>query len=216
VRVVVADDVLFTRAGLARLLTAAGCEVVGEAHDLDSALRETFLNRPDAVVLDIRMPPTHRDEGLVAAARIGAALPGVGVLVLSSYVEPAYAMRLIEDHPEGVGYLLKERVSDTAVLVDALSRIVDGECVVDPTIVALLVGRRRRTDPLRALTDREREVLALLAEGLSNSAVAERITVTERTVEAHTKLIFQKLGLEADPSSNRRVQAVLAYLRSAT
>ncbi|RYP85100.1 response regulator transcription factor [Nocardioides guangzhouensis] len=215
-RVVVADDVLFTRAGLVRLLAEAGCEVVGEAHDLDSTLRETLVNRPDVVVLDIRMPPTHSDEGLVAAARIGADLPGTGVLVLSSYVEPAYAMRLIDDHPEGVGYLLKERVSDTAVLVDALSRIVDGECVVDPTIVARLVGRRRRTDPLDVLTEREREVLALLAEGLSNRAVAERITVTERTVEAHTKLIFQKLGLDADPLSNRRVQAVLAYLRSAT
>ena len=215
-RVVVADDVLFTRAGLARLLAEAGCEVVGEAHDLDSTLRETFLNRPDVAVLDIRMPPTNTDEGLVAAARIRADLPGTGVLVLSSYVEPSYAMRLIDDHPEGAGYLLKERVSDTAVLVDALNRIVDGECVIDPTIVALLVGRRRRTDPLQVLTDREREVLGLLAEGLSNSAVAERITVTERTVEAHTKLIFQKLELEADPSSNRRVQAVLAYLRSAT
>jgi DNA-binding NarL/FixJ family response regulator len=216
VRVVVADDVLFTRAGLTRLLTEAGCEVVGEAHDLDSALRETFVNRPDVVVLDIRMPPTHSDEGLVAAARIEAELPGIGVLVLSSYVEPSYAMRLIESHTEGVGYLLKERVSDTAVLLDALNRIVEGECVVDPTIVALLVGRRRRTDPLHVLTEREREVLGLVAEGLSNGAVAERITVTERTVEAHTKLIFQKLGLEADPSSNRRVQAVLAYLRSAT
>ena len=211
-----ADDVLFTRAGLARLLAEAGCEIVGEAHDLDSTLRETFVNRPDVVVLDIRMPPTHSDEGLVAAARIGADLPGIGVLVLSSYLEPSYAMRLIEDHPEGVGYLLKERVSDTAVLVDALSRIVEGECVVDPTIVALLVGRRRRSDPLHVLTDREKEVLGLLAEGLSNRAVADRITVTERTVEAHTKLIFQKLGLDADPSSNRRVQAVLTYLRSAT
>ena len=162
------------------------------------------------------MPPTHTDEGLVAAARIGVDLPGVAVLVLSSYVEPAYAMRLIEEHPEGAGYLLKERISDVAVLVDALRRVVDGECVVDPTIVALLVGRRRRSDPLDVLTSREREVLGLLAEGLSNTAVAERITVTERTVEAHTKLIFQKLGLASDPSSNRRVQAVLAYLRSLT
>ncbi|GAA1955640.1 response regulator transcription factor [Nocardioides panacihumi] len=215
-RVVVADDVLLTRAGVAGLLAEAGCEVVGEAHDLDSALREAALSRPDVVVLDIRMPPTHTDEGLVAAARIRQDLPGTGVLVLSSYVEPTYAMRLIEDHLEGAGYLLKERVSDPAVLVDALRRIADGECVVDPTIVALLVGRRRRTDPLHGLTDREREVLSLLAEGLSNSAVADRITVTERTVEAHTKLIFQKLGLEADPSSNRRVQAVLTYLRSAS
>ena len=145
----VADDVLFTRAGVARLLAEAGCEVVAEAHDLDSALRETHLHRPDVVVLDIRMPPTHTDEGLVAAARIGHGAPGHGVLVLSSYVEPAYAMRLIEEHPEGAGYLLKERVSDPAVLVDALRRVVDGECVVDPTIVALLVGRRRRADPLR-------------------------------------------------------------------
>jgi DNA-binding NarL/FixJ family response regulator len=216
VRVVVADDVLFTRTGVARLLVEAGCDVVAEAHDLDSALRETFLHRPDVVVLDIRMPPTHTDEGLVAAARIGGELPDIGVLVLSSYVEPSYAMRLIAEHPEGAGYLLKERVSEPAVLIDALRRIVDGECVVDPTIVALLVGRRRRTDPLDVLTSREREVLGLLAEGLSNSAVAERITVTERTVEAHTKLIFQKLGLDSDPSSNRRVQAVLAYLRSAT
>jgi len=215
-RVVVADDVLFTRTGVARLLAEAGCEVVAEAHDLDSALRETFLHRPDVAVLDIRMPPTHSDEGLVAAARIGAELPDIGVLVLSSYIEPTYAMRLIDEHPEGAGYLLKERVSDSAVLIDALNRISDGECVVDPTIVALLVGRRRRTDPLAVLTDREREVLSLLAEGLSNSAVAERIIVTERTVEAHTKLIFQKLDLEADPSSNRRVQAVLAYLRSPT
>ena len=213
-RVVVSDDVIFTRAGLARLLADAGCDVVAEAHDLDSTLRETRLHRPDVAVVDIRMPPTHTDEGLVAAARIGTDLPGVGVLVLSSHVEPAFAMRLIEEHPAGAGYLLKERVSDTAVLVDALRRIVDGECVVDPTIVALLVGRRRRADPLSVLTDREREVLGLLAEGLSNSAVAGRISVTERTVEAHTKLIFQKLGLEADPTSNRRVRAVLAYLRA--
>ena len=213
-RVVVADDVLFTRAGLVRLLAEAGCEVVGEAGDLDSVLREAHLQRPDVVVLDIRMPPTHTDEGLVAAARIADELPGTGVLVLSSFVEPAYAMRLIQDHPEGAGYLLKERVSDVAVLVDALHRVHEGECVVDPTIVARLVGRRRRTDPLEVLTDREREVLGLVAEGLSNAAVAERITVTERTVEAHTKLIFQKLGLDADPGSNRRVQAVLAFLRS--
>jgi serine/threonine-protein kinase len=207
--------VLVTRAGVVRLLTDAGCEVVGEADDLDSVLRECHLQRPDVVVLDIRMPPTHTDEGLVAAGRIATQLPGTGVLVLSSYVEPAYAMRLIDEHPEGVGYLLKERVSDIAVLVDAVRRVAEGECVVDPTIVSRLFGRKRRTDPLDVLTTREREVLALLAEGLSNLAVADRLSVTERTVEAHTKLIFQKLGLDAEPSSNRRVRAVLAFLRSA-
>jgi DNA-binding NarL/FixJ family response regulator len=214
VRVVVAEDVLLTRIGVVRLLADAGFDVVGEAGDLDSVLREAHVHRPDVVLLDIRMPPTYTDEGLAAAARIATELPGTGVLVLSSYVEPAYAMRLIDEHPEGVGYLLKERVSDVAVLVDAVRRVDEGECVVDPTIVSRLLGRQRRNDPLGVLTDREREVLGLVAEGLSNLAVAERISVTERTVEAHTKLIFQKLGLEADPSSNRRVQAVLAFLRS--
>jgi DNA-binding NarL/FixJ family response regulator len=213
-RVVVGEDVLLTRAGVVRLLSDAGCEVVGEAGDLESVLREAHLARPDVVVVDIRMPPTHTDEGLVAAGRIAAELPGTGVLVLSSYVESAYAMRLIDEHPEGVGYLLKERISDVAVLIDAIRRVAEGESVVDPTIISRLLGRQRRSDPLAVLTDREREVLALVAEGLSNQAVAERISVTERTVEAHTKLIFQKLGLEADPSSNRRVQAVLAFFRS--
>jgi len=164
--------------------------------------------------VDIRMPPTFTDEGLVAAARIRAEHPETGVLVLSQYIEPSYAMRLIEDHPEQVGYLLKERVFDAAILVDALRRIADGECVIDPTIVSRLVGRRRRQDPLAVLTEREREVLSLVAEGLSNGAIAARLHVTERTVEAHTKQIFQKLGLETDPGSNRRVLAVLALLRA--
>jgi DNA-binding NarL/FixJ family response regulator len=171
------------------------------------------LTDPDAAVVDIRMPPTHTDEGLVAAQAIRAERPQVGVLILSQYVEPHYAMRLLEEHPERVGYLLKDRVFDVAILVDALRRLGDGETVVDPTIVAQLVGRRRRRDPLAELTDREREVLSLIAEGLSNHAIAERIFVTDRTVEAHTKQIFMKLGLDADPSSHRRVLAVLAYLR---
>ena len=161
VRVVVGEDVLLVRAGVVRLLADAGCDVVAEADDLESVMRETHVHRPDVVVLDIRMPPTHTDEGLVAAARIGTELPGTGVLVLSSYLEPAFAMRLIDEHPGGAGYLLKERVSDIAVLVDALHRVAEGECVVDPTIVSRLVGRRRRTDPLDVLTDREREVLGL-------------------------------------------------------
>jgi DNA-binding NarL/FixJ family response regulator len=214
VRVVVAEDVMLTREGVVRVLRDAGFEVVGEAEDLDGLLRSVRLERPEAVVVDIRMPPTHTDEGLVAAQRIRSEHPDVGVLLLSQYVEPSYAMRLIQDHPERVGYLLKERVFDAAILVDALRRIAEGECVIDPTIVSRLVGRRRREDPLSGLTDREREVLGLVAEGLSNLAIANRLFVTERTVEAHAKQIFEKLELEADPGSNRRVLAVLAFLRS--
>jgi DNA-binding NarL/FixJ family response regulator len=160
------------------------------------------------------MPPTHTDEGLVAAQRIGEEHPAVGVLVLSQYVEPGYAMRLLEEHPERIGYLLKERLFDVAVLIDALRRISDGETVIDPTIVARLVGRRRRHDPLEELTDREREVLSLLAEGLSNRAIAARIFVTERTVEAHIKQVFLKLGLAESREQHRRVLAVLAFLRA--
>jgi DNA-binding NarL/FixJ family response regulator len=214
VRVIVAEDVMLTREGIVRLLASAGFEVVAEAQDLDGLMAAVQRHQPDAVVADIRMPPSHTDEGLVAARRIRSEHPDTGVLVLSQYVEPSYAMRLIEDHPERVGYLLKERVFDVAILVDALRRLADGECVIDPTIVARLVGRRRRRDPLAELTQREREVLALLAEGLSNAAIARRLFVTERTVEAHTTQIFQKLRLEADPDSHRRVLAVLAFLRA--
>jgi DNA-binding NarL/FixJ family response regulator len=198
-RIVVAEDVMLTREGIVRLLRDAGFQVVGEAEDLDGLMRSVRLERPEAVVVDIRMPPTHTDEGLVAAQRIRTQHPEVGVLVLSQYVEPSYAMRLIQDHPERVGYLLKERVFDAAILVDALRRTTEGECVIDPTIVSRLVGRRRRDDPLSALSEREREVLAPVAEGLSNLAIANRLFVTERTVEAHTKQIFEKLGLGADP-----------------
>jgi len=215
VRVVVADDVMLTREGIVRLLRDAGVDVVAEAEDADGLLRHVRLARPDAAIVDIRMPPTHTDEGLVAAQQIRADHPEVGVLVLSQYVEPSYALRLLEEHPERVGYLLKERVFDVAILVDALRRIGDGETVVDPTIVARLLGRRRRADPLAELTAREREVLELVAEGLSNKAIAARLFVTERTVEAHVKQIFLKLGLGADPQSHRRVLAVIAYLRAA-
>jgi DNA-binding NarL/FixJ family response regulator len=214
-RVVVADDDLLTREGLVHLLRDAGVDVVAEAENADELLRHVRLARPDTAIVDIRMPPTHTDEGLVAAQRIRTDQPDIGVLVLSQYVEPSYAMRLIEEHPERVGYLLKERVFDAALLVDALRRIQDGESVVDPTIVARLVGRRRRADPLAELTGREREVLAVVAEGLSNRAIAARLFVTERTVEAHVKQIFLKLQLDANPESNRRVLAVLAYLRAA-
>ena len=205
---------MLTREGIVRVLRDAGLQVVGEAEDLDGLLRSVRQERPEAVVVDIRMPPTHTDEGLVAAQRIRTQHPDIGVLLLSQYIEPSYAMRLIQDHPERVGYLLKERIFDAAILVDALRRITEGECVIDPTIVSRLVGRQRRTDPLSGLTDREREVLGLVAEGLSNLAIANRLFVTERTIEAHTKQVFEKLGLEADPGSNRRVLAVLAFLRS--
>jgi DNA-binding NarL/FixJ family response regulator len=214
VRVVVADDLLLTREGVVRLLQDAGVDVVAQAEDAESLLRHVRLARPDAAVVDIRMPPTHTDEGLVAAHRIRNEHPEVAVLVLSQYVEPSYALRLLEEHPERVGYLLKERVFDGAILLDALRRITEDESVVDPTIVSRLLGRRRRHDPLEQLTPREREVLGLVAEGLSNRAIAGRLFVTERTVEAHVKQVFQKLGLEARPESHRRVLAVLAYLRS--
>ena len=213
-RVVVADDVMLTRQGIVHLLDEAGVDVVAQAEDADELLREVRLKQPDAAIVDIRMPPTHTDEGLVATQRIRADHPAIGVLVLSQYVEPSYAMRLLEEHPERVGYLLKQRVFDVAVLVDALRRIGDGETVVDPTIVSRLVGRQRRHDPLAELTAREREVLGLVAEGLSNGAIASRLFVTERTVEAHVKQVFLKLGLAISPESHRRVLAVLAYLRS--
>jgi DNA-binding NarL/FixJ family response regulator len=214
-RVVVADDVMLTREGIVRLLEEAGVEVVGQAEDAPSLLRRVRGTQPDAAIVDIRMPPTHTDEGLVAASMIRTELPQVAVLILSQYIEPSYAMRLLEEHPERVGYLLKERVFDVALLVDALRRLGDGETVIDPTIVSRLVGRRRRQDPLEELTPREREALALVAEGLSNKAIAARLVVTERTVEAHVKQIFMKLNLDANPESHRRVLAVLAYLRAA-
>jgi DNA-binding NarL/FixJ family response regulator len=212
-RVVVADDSLLTREGIVRLLTDAAIDVVGQAEDADGLLRQVRSALPDAAVVDIRMPPTHTDEGLVAAQRIRSEHPAVAVLVLSHHIAPSYAMKLLEEYPERVGYLLKERVFDAAVLVDALRRVTDGETVVDPTIVARLVRRPRAAGPLDRLTERERDVLDLVAEGLSNRAIAERLVVTERTVETHVSHVFGKLGLTDDPGTHRRVQAVLAYLR---
>jgi DNA-binding NarL/FixJ family response regulator len=205
---------MLTREGIVRLLRDAGVDVVAQAEEATDLLRQVGLTRPDIAIVDIRMPPTHTDEGLVAAQTIRAEHPDVGVLVLSQYVEPSYALRLLAEHPERVGYLLKERVFDVALVIDALRRIADGETVIDPTIVARLLGRRRRVDPLDELTNREREVLGLVAEGLSNSAIGARLFVTTRTVEAHTTQIFLKLGLDANPNAHRRVLAVLAYLRA--
>jgi DNA-binding NarL/FixJ family response regulator len=204
---------MLTREGITRLLGEAGVEVVGAAEDAEALLRLVAEHEPDAAIVDIRMPPTHSDEGVVAAQRIRAEHPGTGVLVLSQYVEAGYAMRLLEDHPQHVGYLLKERVFDVALLLDALRRIGDGETVIDPTIVSWLLGRPRRRDPLNDLTAREREVLRLVAEGRSNRGIADALVVTERTVEAHIKQIFMKLDLDVGPDSHRRVLAVLAYLR---
>jgi DNA-binding NarL/FixJ family response regulator len=213
-RVVVADDSMLTREGIVRLLRDAGIEVVAEAEDADALLRHVASVRPDVAIVDIRMPPTHTDEGLVAVRTIRADHPEVGALLLSQYVEPSYAMRLLEGQPERVGYLLKDRVQDIAVVVDALRRIAEGETVIDPTIVSRLLGRRRREDPVERLTQREREVLGLIAEGMSNKAIAARLFVTERTVEAHVTQIFQKLGLPESPDQHRRVLAVLAFLRA--
>lgn len=213
-RVVIADDTMLTRQGIAGVLADGGVEVVAAVGDPESLIREVDRTRPDAAVVDIRMPPTHTDEGIRATARLRAAHPALGVLLLSAYVEPEYAVQLLENHPGGIGYLLKDRVSDGVLLVDALGRLCDGETVVDPTIVSRVFERRRRVDPLAQLSDREREVLGLLTEGLSNRALAARLFVTERTVEAHITSIFGKLGLVDEPGVHRRVLAVLTYLRA--
>jgi DNA-binding NarL/FixJ family response regulator len=212
-RVVVADDETLLREGLARLLVDAGFDVVGRAGTADELMRRVELTRPDVAIVDIRMPPTHTDEGLVAAHEIRTRHPAVGVLVLSHYVESRYAMRLLEDHPEGSGYLLKERVSDLAVLVDALERIADGECVLDPTIVSRLVRKPRDESPLGELTARELEVLALIAEGRSNDSICKQLFLSPKTVETHVRHILLKLGIGETSEYHRRVLAVLAYLR---
>ena len=213
-RVVVADDVMLVRSGLARLLSDAGVEVVGEAAEADGLLRLVALEQPDAAVVDIRMPPTHTDEGLVAARRIREHHPTTAVVLLSQYLEPRYAERLLSDQPGGLGYLLKERVSDIAVLVDALQRVGEGECVIDPTIVNQLMRRRRPNSPHERLTEREQEILGLMAEGRSNSGIARHLGISERTVEAASAQVFQKLDLEPSPDVNRRVLAVLTLLRT--
>jgi len=214
VRVVIADDELLLREGLERLLTEAGYDVVGKVGTAEELRRKIEVAHPDVAIVDIKMPPTYTDEGLVAAQEIRESHPGIGVLVLSHYVESRYALRLIEQHSGGTGYLLKERISDLAILTDALGRLRDGECVVDPTIVSRLVNRARHPGRLDELTEREREVLALLAEGRSNKGICDRLFLSPKTVEAHVKHIFMKLGVEVSPDDHRRVLAVLAYLRT--
>jgi DNA-binding NarL/FixJ family response regulator len=210
-RLILADDATVIREGLARLLIDAGFEVVAQAGDADELRDRVAEHRPDVAIVDIRMPPTFTDEGLVAAQQIRADHPEVGVLVLSQYVDVAYALKLVSEEAERVGYLLKDRIADVDELAEALRRIADGGFVVEPTLVAELVGAG---DPLAALTVREREVLALLAEGRTDRGIGHLLYVTPKTVEAHVRSIFRKLDLPSDATENRRVHAVLAFLRA--
>jgi serine/threonine-protein kinase len=213
-RLVLAEDEGLLREGLARLLSEAGFEVIGKAGDAEALLRLVDARLPDVVLTDIRMPPEHTDEGLVAAEQIRSRHPQIGVLVLSHHLDSRYAMRLLESFPQRCGYLLKERVSDVAVLSDALRRINEGECVIDPTIVSRLVVRGSERGPLADLTDREREVLSLMAEGHSNEGICQKLFLSPKTVEGHIRQIFMKLGLGAEPDRHRRVLAVLTFLRA--
>ena len=213
-RVVVAEDSVLLREGIARLLGDHGFDVVGQAGDADDLVRKVGAHKPDVAVVDIRMPPTNTDDGLRAALRIRDEHPQTGVLVLSAYVEEAYALELVAESASGLGYLLKDRVADVDGFVDAVRRVADGGSALDPEVVSRLVGRNRRDDPLAELTPREREVLELMAEGRTNAAIAERLVVTERAVEKHVTSIFGKLGLSPAPEDHRRVLAVLTFLRS--
>ena len=211
---IVAEDSVLLREGIARLLDERGFDVVGQAGDADDLLRKVGAHKPDVAVVDIRMPPTNTDDGLRAALRIRGQHPDTGVLVLSAYVEEAYALELVADSASGLGYLLKDRIADVDGFVDAVRRVGHGGSALDPEVVSRLVGRSRRDDPLEALTPREREVLELMAEGRSNAAIAERLVITERAVEKHVTSIFSKLDLTPAPEDHRRVLAVLTFLRS--
>jgi DNA-binding NarL/FixJ family response regulator len=212
VRVVLAEDSLLLREGLVRLLGEAGAEVVAAVGDCDALVRAVVEHRPDVAMVDVRMPPSHTDEGLRAALEARRKVPGTAVLVLSQYVEESYAGDLLADGTGGVGYLLKDRVSDLGQLSDALQRVVGGGTVLDPEVVAQLLTNRRR-DPLESLSPREREVLALMAEGRTNAAIAKRLFVTEGAVEKHISSILTKLDLHPSEDEHRRVMAVLAWLR---
>jgi DNA-binding NarL/FixJ family response regulator len=212
-RVMIADDAVLFREGLARVLTEAGFEVAAQVGDAGSLLDRVRRDPPDAVVVDIRMPPTHTTEGLDAARTLNEHHPDVGVLVLSAHVEPHFALQLIESGARGAGYLLKERVADLDELTDAVRRVAVGGLVVDPSVVAQLVGRKRTRSPLDELTGREREVLQVMAEGRSNQAICQRLYLSPKTVEGYVRSVFTKLGLEQGSDDNRRVLAVLTYLR---
>jgi DNA-binding NarL/FixJ family response regulator len=212
-RVAIAEDSLLLREGIARLLEDAGFEVVAQASDAPELLRKVRAHKPDVAVVDIRMPPGHSDEGLQAAREIRAELPDVGILVLSQYVDEHYALALLSDGAEGVGYLLKDRIGEIERFVDAVHRVGSGGSTLDPEVVAHMLGRRSDQGPLAQLSPREREVLELMAQGLSNKAICEQLVVTERAVEHHVTSIFNKLGLPASGREHRRVLAVLTYLQ---
>ncbi len=211
-RVVIADDSVLLREGLARLLSDAGFEVAAQAGDADDLMRKVRAHKPQVAVTDIRMPPTHTDEGLRAAQAIRRDLPEVGVLVLSQYVDQKYAMELLGNSAAGVGYLLKDRVAEVDRFTEAVRTVGNGGSALDPEVVSQLLGRRRSDDPLDRLTSRERQVLDLMAQGRSNGAIARELVVTERAIEKHVTSIFGKLDLPATEDSHRRVLAVLAYL----
>jgi len=213
-RIVVADDSVLLREGLVRLLEEEGFEVVAQAGDADDLVRKVAAHKPDVAVVDIRMPPTNTDDGLRAAREIGRRHPGTGVLVLSQYVDQEYALELVGEDGNGVGYLLKDRVVDFEPFVETVREVARGGSALDPEILSELIGRARSDDSLHELSRREREVLTLMAEGRSNQAIAERLVITERAVEKHVTRIFSKLGLEPTPEDHRRVMAVLTYLRS--
>jgi DNA-binding NarL/FixJ family response regulator len=213
-RVIVAEDSVLLREGVVRLLQEAGHEVVGQAGDAEDLMRKVRAHKPDLAVVDVRMPPTQTDEGLRAAKEIRSELPGTGVLVLSAYVEPTYAQELLAENAEGLGYLLKDRVSDIGAFAEAVERVGTGGSALDPEVVSVLMGRARDDDPLEELTPRERDVLGLMAEGRSNAAIAEQLVITERAVEKHVTSIFGKLGLTASGEDHRRVLAVLRFLEA--
>jgi DNA-binding NarL/FixJ family response regulator len=214
VRVVVGEDSLLLREGIVRVLAAAGFDVVAQAGDAEDLVRKVYAHKPDVAVVDIRMPPTETDDGLRAAIEIRRRLPETGVLVLSQYLEEGYALDLVADGAEGTGYLLKERVGDVERFAESVRRVGEGGSALDPEVVVQVLGRRRRDDPLVGLTERDREVLALMAEGRSNQAIARRLVLTERAVEKHVTSIFGKLGLTPAREDHRRVLAVLSFLRS--
>jgi DNA-binding NarL/FixJ family response regulator len=214
IRVVVGEDEPFVREGILRVLQEGGFDVVGTAADASDLRQVAEVYQPDVVVADIQMPPDHDDDGLRAALAIRAARPGTGVLVLSQFLEDSYAFALVADGAQGVGYLLKEKVGDLGIFVDAVRRIAEGGSVLDPDVVARLVGRARKAGPIDDLTHREREVLTLIAEGRSNSGIANELVVTVSAVERHVTSIFDKLGLRQAPDAHRRVLAVLKYLQT--